>query len=74
MKITRIDKLGRIVIPMAFRKQLGIKENDEIKIFIEGIQIILTPNTHRCKICSSKIMSTGKIQICDKCIELIKKL
>ena len=25
MKIARIDKLGRIVIPMTYRKQLGIK-------------------------------------------------
>ena len=36
MKIARIDKLGRIVIPMAYRKLLGINDHDELSILRDG--------------------------------------
>ena len=32
--IRKIDELGRIVIPMEFRKTLGIKTNDPVEIFM----------------------------------------
>ena len=33
MKITRrVDKLGRVVLPIDFREQLGIGKNDQVAI------------------------------------------
>ena len=32
--VRRTDDLGRIVIPSEYRKQLGIKEQDEVAIFL----------------------------------------
>ncbi len=39
--IRRIDDLGRIVIPKEIRKNLKIKENESLEIFIDGENIIL---------------------------------
>ena len=39
--IRRIDDLGRIVIPKELRKNLRIKEGDNLEIFIENEDIIL---------------------------------
>ena len=32
MKHTRIDKLGRVVIPIGYRKELNLTENSDVKI------------------------------------------
>lgn len=39
--IRRIDELGRIVIPKEIRKNLRIKDGENIEIYIEGDNIIL---------------------------------
>ena len=40
--VRRIDELGRIVIPKEIRKNLKIKDNDQIEISIENEKIILS--------------------------------
>ncbi len=37
----RVDELGRIVIPIDARNQLGIKEKDLLSINVEGKKITL---------------------------------
>ncbi len=37
-----IDELGRVVIPIEWRKQLGINPNDEMSIRKQGRQLIIT--------------------------------
>lgn len=39
--VRRIDDLGRVVIPKEIRKNLKIKENESLEIFIDGENIIL---------------------------------
>ena len=39
--IRRIDDLGRIVIPKEIRKNLRIKEGDNLEVFVDGEDIIL---------------------------------
>jgi AbrB family transcriptional regulator (stage V sporulation protein T) len=39
--IRRIDELGRIVIPKEIRRHLGIREGENLEIFVEGDQIVL---------------------------------
>ena len=38
--IRRIDDLGRVVIPKEIRKNLRIKEGDNLEIFVENEEII----------------------------------
>lgn len=74
MKISKIDKLGRIVIPITFRKQLGIKENDELSITREGRSIIISPANGTCRLCGLMINAPQKIQLCNECIKRVKDL
>ncbi len=39
--VRRIDDLGRIVIPKEIRRNLHIKENEEVEIFIDNEYILL---------------------------------
>ena len=39
--IRRIDDLGRLVIPKEIRKNLRIKEGDNLEIFVNGEEVIL---------------------------------
>jgi AbrB family transcriptional regulator, transcriptional pleiotropic regulator of transition state genes len=39
--VRKIDELGRVVIPIELRRNLGIAEKDPMEIFIEGDQIVL---------------------------------
>lgn len=39
--VRRIDDLGRIVIPKEIRRNLHIRDNEEIEFFIENDQIVL---------------------------------
>lgn len=39
--VRKVDTLGRIVLPMEWRRQLGIEHKDGLEIFIEGDQIRL---------------------------------
>lgn len=41
----RIDELGRIVIPKEIRKNLGIREGENLKIEIEDSSIVLSKNS-----------------------------
>ncbi len=37
----KVDELGRIVIPIAMRKELDIKENDSLTAYVDTNRIIL---------------------------------
>jgi transcriptional pleiotropic regulator of transition state genes len=37
-----VDELGRIALPIQFRKSLEINEKDKLDVHIEGRSIILT--------------------------------
>ena len=37
----KIDELGRIVLPIDFRNKLGIKEKDDVNIYIKGSYIVI---------------------------------
>lgn len=44
--VRKIDELGRIVIPKEIRKNLGIKNNEDIEIFVED-DIVILKKYHR---------------------------
>jgi len=72
--IKKIDKLGRVVIPVDFRKSLNIKSRDEVEIFVESDTIIIKKNITKCIFCISsndlKIYK-GK-NICAECRDVTK--
>ena len=68
----KVDKLGRIVLPIDIRNSLGIKENDSLHIECDGVSITLRLNKKVCKICESCCDVNAEYMICHKCISLIK--
>lgn len=67
--VRKVDELGRIVIPMEFRKSLGIAEKDALEIYVDGGQIILRKYVPGCVFCgevNGVVNFKGKM-ICEKC-------
>lgn len=63
MKVSKIDKLGRIVIPIENRKELNLEYGSLVEITCEDEQVIIKPRVQKCKLCSKyidkKIYFTG---------------
>ena len=41
---SKIDNLGRVVIPKSIRKALDVEHNDEISMHVENQALIITKN------------------------------
>lgn len=49
----KVDDLGRVVIPVGLRRNLGIDEGDLLEFSIEDERIILARPSDRCVLCAS---------------------
>ena len=74
MKRIKIDKLGRVVIPITIRRSLKLYEGSLLEIHLEKDRIILNRPTSLCKICYKDIDNQSGICICTSCINKIKKI
>ena len=72
MKRAKIDKLGRIVIPIGYRKALRITHESEMTIQLRGNEIIITTSESICKICEQPLDHSHELSICTACISKIK--
>lgn len=74
--IRKLDKLGRVVIPIDIRDKFGICEKDLIEIFVEGSSIVLKKYEPNCIFCgdTKKLVSHNDKLVCKKCSERLKKL
>lgn len=73
--IRRTDELGRIVIPIEFRRILNIEEKDLLEIRLEEGALIIRKYEPSCVFCSSlKDISffNGK-NICGNCLGKLKE-
>lgn len=73
MKKTKVDKLGRIVIPISYRKKLNITCDSEIVVECAKGKITITPTVYVCKICEKSIVKDTKLHICNECVRKIKE-
>lgn len=73
--IREIDSVGRVVIPMQLRKELGmVEKGSKVEMFSDGKQIILKKAIEDCIFCKSEEELTefeGKF-ICKACLDKIK--
>ena len=70
----KVDNLGRIVLPVKFRKQLGIKNFDKVLISTQNNAIMVVPLKAQCALCGNTASSNQSLRLCDDCINVIKKL
>lgn len=74
--ITRkIDELGRIVLPIELRKQMGIEQRDPMEIYVEDDMIILKKYESVCIFCgSTKSLTSYKGKhVCAACAKQLAK-
>jgi len=71
--VRKVDELGRIVIPIELRRNMGIDEKDALEIYIEDDKIILRKYEPACIFCgdASNVTSYNGKLICKNCIEKI---
>ena len=72
--VRRVDKLGRIVLPMNYRKALGLEPDSEVVLGIDDGVITVTPCGEGCKLCGSRDCVNEKLFLCENCIAKIKDM
>ncbi len=67
--VSKIDDLGRIVLPIELRKTLNIAERDSLEIYVDQSNIILKKYEPGCIFCGSVDgLSLYKDKcVCNKC-------
>ena len=65
-----IDSLGRVVVPVEFRRALEISREDVLEISLDGRQIVITKVERSCTFCggSSDLRPLRGKLICTSCI------
>lgn len=72
-QVTRkIDKLGRIVLPMDFRKALGLEGEITVVIGVDENAITVKGAKNVCRLCGSEKAVFAHLKICLECIEKIR--
>ena len=68
--VRKIDELGRIVLPIELRRNLGIEEKDALEIYVEGASVILRKYQPSCIFCDNvRDISVFKGKnVCPKCL------
>ena len=74
MKKATIDNLGRIVIPIGWRRELNLTKNSILELSFDGEKIIIEKEKLQCKLCGSKNNILGNFRLCSKCISKIKEI
>jgi len=69
--IRKIDEVGRVVLPAEYRRELGIKENDELRLILCHDGIKIEKPYSGCVFCGSAInlVGLGALFACRTCIE-----
>lgn len=70
----KLDELGRLVIPMEFRKTLGWGKGVRLKMNIDSERVIITKSVTCCSLCGSSMNLKGVkgVKMCQSCIDDIK--
>ena len=72
--ITRkIDELGRIVLPIEFRKALNVDTKCDLDMEVKDGAIVLTPKQTVCHNCGAVIPAKSKYCLCKACVKKIKE-
>ncbi|WP_155837515.1 AbrB/MazE/SpoVT family DNA-binding domain-containing protein [Aneurinibacillus terranovensis] len=69
--VRKVDELGRVVIPIELRRNLGIAEKDGLEIFVDDEKIILKRYAPACIFCDSaeSITNFKGRNICSHCMK-----
>ncbi|HEY8338879.1 MAG TPA: AbrB/MazE/SpoVT family DNA-binding domain-containing protein [Egibacteraceae bacterium] len=72
----KVDDLGRVVIPSAIRKALGLAEGDEVEVSLDGDRVVLERAQRRCVFCGAddETETFRDKAVCWSCMAAIRAL
>lgn len=70
----KLDKLGRIVLPSEYRKELGFEKQESLEIFLGVEGILIRKPQSVCKLCgqSEDLMIFKDNLLCLNCVSELK--
>lgn len=73
--ICKVDKLGRIVVPVNVRRMFDLVENSPLELFVEDDKIVLKKYLPQCVFCgnSDDLTEYKDAHICKECLNELKK-
>lgn len=76
MQSRKVDELGRIVLPIEIRTELGIDSGDSLDVSMENGVILIEKSEQNCIICHGHedLKNVSGRPVCAKCRDKIKKL
>lgn len=74
--VRKVDKLGRIVLPVELRNTLDIAISDPIEIYVDGEFILLKKYAPQCIFCGNAkdVENVRGKNICGNCLHELKEL
>ena len=71
----KVDMLGRLTIPVEYRRMLSLTEGSYVEMELEGDKVVITKSDFRCIMCGShkEIKDVKGVRICKPCIEEVKE-
>ncbi len=74
--VRKVDKLGRIVLPVELRKTLGIGDKDDLEIAVDGDQVVLRKYSPACIFCdgTKEIGVFREKNICLNCLRELQQV
>lgn len=63
-----LDSLNRVVIPLEFRKSIGVDPNSAVTISCQDGKIIIEPQKTLCRVCGSGDSVNEDIPLCAACL------
>ena len=71
--IRKIDRLGRLVLPIDLRRSLEFAEGDTLEITVEGTEIHVRKFIKTCLFCneSNGLIPVGNCLVCRACLEKV---
>jgi transcriptional pleiotropic regulator of transition state genes len=71
---TRVDKEGRVLIPVKFRNKLNINPGSQVEVCIKDEVITISNIRKSCTICNEteNLKQFDNKNICERCIKKLK--
>lgn len=66
----KVDKLGRVVLPVEIRRSLGIEVGDLIDVSVEGQRVVMRKVASGCTFCDSpeQLREFADRLVCEQCV------
>jgi len=74
--VRKLDELGRVVIPVDCRRELGITFGDPLEISVNGEYLVLKKYVPKCVFCKSDkdVVEVKGKHICRNCLANLKEM